>query len=310
MRVVAGAGREDVALVYLAETKEGKWIEFVESLQPPLPREHKWVLTISTLYGCPVRCRFCDAGGSYRGKVSRDDIIAQIDYLIMKRFPEKKVPVKKFKVQFARMGEPSLNPHVLEVLDILPGLYGAPGLIPSLSSVAPKRTDGFFEKLLDIKKEKYPASFQMQFSIHTTDEKARGWLIPVDKWDFDQIAGYGMRFYNGGGKKITLNFALMHGMAVDPDILRRYFSPDIFLIKITPLNPTYQAAKHRLTSHLPQLMEKSLVSGLEKAGYEVMVSTGELEENRIGSNCGMYITKYKKDRQLSKGSYTYRLESL
>ena len=52
MEIIGYAGREDLAVVYIGRTKEGKLLEFVESLQPPLPREKKWVLIVSTLYGC------------------------------------------------------------------------------------------------------------------------------------------------------------------------------------------------------------------------------------------------------------------
>jgi len=108
MKIIAKTGKESIATVYIAETEDGKLIEFVESVQPPIPRQKKWVLTLSTLYGCPVGCRFCDAGNYYEGKLSLNDIMSQIDYLIVSRFPHREVSVHKFKIQFARMGEPSL----------------------------------------------------------------------------------------------------------------------------------------------------------------------------------------------------------
>ncbi len=247
IRVIARAGRESLAVVYIAETTKGKLIEFVESVQPPLPREEKWVLIVSTLYGCPVRCRFCDAGGYYQGKLSADEIISQIDYLVSQRFQNKNVPVKKFKVQFARMGEPAFNFGVLSVLESLPKLINAKGLIPSVSTVAPAGTDKFFTQLLEIKKRTYPQRCQLQFSIHTTDAELRDWLIPIKKWSFEKIAEYGRAFYEKGTRKITLNFALARNYPVDANLLERYFPPDIFLIKITPINPTYAAVKNQIT---------------------------------------------------------------
>ena len=79
MKVIASTGREDIAMVYIAELEEGKLVEFVEAVQPPIPRDKKWVLLVSTMYGCPVGCAMCDAGGFYHGKVSKEDIFAQID---------------------------------------------------------------------------------------------------------------------------------------------------------------------------------------------------------------------------------------
>ena len=306
MKIIAKIGEENIAMVYIAETEDGKLIEFVESVQPPIPREKKWVLTLSTLYGCPVGCRFCDAGNYYEGKLSLNDIMSQIDYLIASRFPHREVPVHKFKIQFARMGEPSFNPNVLDVLQKLPESYHAPGLLPSLSTIAPTGTDRFFKKLLEIKRKFYKERFQLQFSIHTTDIKKRDWLIPVKKWDFEKIAEYGKVFYKRGDRKITLNFALADGIPVDPDVLLRHFNPAKFLIKITPVNPTHQARENKISSHiLPHKENYEIINALGKVGYEVILSIGELAENHIGSNCGQHVTNYLKEGEKIEGGYTY-----
>ena len=311
IKIIAKTGNEDIAMVYIAEMENGKLIEFVESVQPPIPREKKWVLIVSTLYGCPVGCRFCDAGEYYHGKLSKNEIISQIDYLILNRFPDRKVPVQKFKIQFARMGEPAFNQNILDVLEELPKLYDAPGLLPTISTIAPKGTDRFFERLLEIKEKTYKKRFQLQFSIHTTDTKLRDWLIPVEKWDMEKISRYGELFYRKGERKITLNFALADGMPVNPDVLLHHFTIDKFLIKITPVNPTYQANKNKISSHiLPDKDKYKIIERLKKVGYEVILSIGELEENFIGSNCGQYITNYLREKKTIKDGYTYPLQEV
>ena len=311
MKVSAYAGREDVAVVYVAVTGEGKMVEFLESVQPPLPREKKWVIIVSTLFGCPVRCPMCDAGGDYRGRLSKEEIFEQIDFLVEKRFQNGHIPVSKFKVQFARMGEPSLNMHVLEVLEELPHRYKAPGLMPCISTIAPSGTERFFERLIEIKEKFYSNSFQLQFSIHSTDKARRDWLIPVRKWDFAKIAEYGQRFYNKGERKITLNCALVQGVPVDPKVLRNHFDPDIFLIKVTPLNPTYRAAENGLSSYVDPYQEGKeyeVVEVLRSCGYEVIVSIGEVVENHIGSNCGQYVMNHLKEKSPIKDGYTYKVQ--
>jgi 23S rRNA (adenine2503-C2)-methyltransferase len=311
MRIRAKTGREDVAIVYVAETDAGKALEFVESVQPPIPRDEKWVLIISTLYGCPVGCRFCDAGSHYRGKLSKDDMMSQIDYLVTSRFPDRKVPIRKFKIQFARMGEPSFNQNVLEVLRKLPRAYHAPGLLPTLSTIAPKGTERFFEELLRIKDELYKERFQLQFSIHSTDAEKRDWLIPVKKWDFEKMAEYGEAFYRKGERKITLNFALVEEVPVNPDILLRYFDPGKFLVKITPVNPTYQASENNISSHiLPDEENYEVIDALRQRGYQVILSIGELAENDIGSNCGQHWLNFLRANGKLKDGYTYPLKAL
>ncbi|HIE05866.1 MAG TPA: radical SAM protein [bacterium (Candidatus Stahlbacteria)] len=307
MKIIARAGREDIAFVYIARTRRDKLVEFVEALQPPLPREEKWVLIISSLSGCPVRCRICDGGGDYQGRLIEAEILSQIDYLVTGRFPDRKIPVKKFKIQFARVGEPALNNAVLDVLDSLPDLYHAPGLISCLSTIAPQGSEDFFDRLMEIKKRRYPKRFQLQFSIHSTDVRIRNRLIPFPKWDLEKIGRYGEEFYDRGGRKVTLNFAVGDGIVIDPDKLLKIFNPDAFLIKITPINPTIAATKHGLKTDITVLPE--VVERIRSSGFEVIFSIGELEENRIGSNCGQYFRRYKYQ---SNGidAYTYDLEPL
>ncbi|MFQ6083446.1 MAG: radical SAM protein [Candidatus Aminicenantia bacterium] len=311
MKVFAFTGKEDIAMVYIAKMREGKVVEFVESVQPPLPREKKWVVIVSTLFGCPIGCPMCDAGGYYQGKLSKKEIFAQIDFLVKKRFPNGSIPVNKFKIQFARMGEPSFNLNVLEVLEELPYCYNAPGLMPCISTIAPLGTEKFFERLIEIKKKLYRGRFQLQFSIHTTDEKLRDWLIPVKKWDFAKIARYGKQFYEKDDRKITLNFTLIKGAPVDPKILLKHFNPDKFLIKITPVNPAYQVVKNGLSSYIDPCQEGKYYEVVEKLrsfGYEVIVSIGEVEENYIGSNCGQYVMNHLKGKVHIKDGYAYKVQ--
>jgi 23S rRNA (adenine2503-C2)-methyltransferase len=311
MKVVASTGREDIAVVYVGEFDDGKCVEFVEALSPPKPRHQKWVLLLSTLYGCPVGCQMCDAGGYYHGTVSKDDLFAQIDYMVRKRYPDGAVPSQQFKIQFARMGEPSFNPAVLDILEELPSRYHAPGFMPSISTIAPNGTDRFFDRLARIKQHMYSGgNFQMQFSIHTTDEELRDEVIPVKKWGFARIAEYGEQFYEVGDRKVTLNFALAEDMPVDPTILKQYFDPALFLVKITPLNPTYRARDHGLTSYIDPNRDVNgykVVDDLREAGYQVIVSIGEMEENYIGSNCGQYVRKHLEASERITLGYTYPL---
>ncbi|OGN89185.1 MAG: radical SAM protein [Chloroflexi bacterium RBG_13_48_10] len=311
MKVHATTGNEDIAMVYVVETSPGNLVECVESVQPPLPREKKWVLLVSTMFGCPIGCLMCDAGGYYHGKPTKDEILAQIDFLVDKRFPTRNIPCEQFKIQFARMGEPSLNMQVLNVLEELPSRYHAPGLMPSISTIAPAGTERFFNRLLQIKQEKYKhGHFQFQISLHTTDSDLRDRFIPVKKWSFAQIGEYGERFYTAGDRKVTLNFALAQGMPVDPAILLNFFDPDIFLIKITPLNPTYRARENDLVSYVDPLsaVEKyEIIQALQEAGYQVILSIGETEENLIGSNCGQFLRRHLLAEAPIADGYTYQV---
>lgn len=311
MEVIKYTGDDELATVYLGQFESGKMVEFVESIQPPHPREEKWVLIISTLFGCPVRCQICDAGNDYKGKLTSEEIFAQVDYLVDLRYPGREVTTRMFKIQFARMGDPTLNHAVLDVLEQFPDRYNAPTFVPSLSTIAPNKTESFFERLLDVRSRIYGPEFQMQFSIHTTNLEQRDKLIPMPKWSFDQIAKFGDKFYREGDRKIGLNFALADGSEIDPDVLKKHFDPDKYVIKITPLNPTYRATKHNLKTYIDPNRpggDYPIVDRVRAAGYHVILNIGEVSENQIGSNCGQYVAKYEEANRPLANGYTHELK--
>jgi len=239
--------------------------------------------------GCPI----CDAGGSYDGPLSSDDMLGQIDFLVAERFPGMPLPVSRLKVQFARMGDPAFNPDVLDVLRRLPARFDVPCLMPSISTIAPAGCERFFDGLAEVKRMFYPGGrFQLQFSIHTTDEEARRDLVPVKCWSFAEMGAFAERFMAPGDRKITLNFAPAVGYPLEPRELLEYFSPEHFLVKLTPINPTEAAARSGLEGLIDPATPAAtdaIVESFRKAGFETILSIGELKENDIGSNCGMFV---------------------
>ncbi len=312
LKIISRIGENNPSAVYMSRMRDGRIVEFAESLQPPLPIDDKWVIMVSTLFGCPVHCPICDAGSHFRGRLSKDEILSQIDYLVENRFGRLAVPSKQFKIQFARMGEPAFNHNVIDVLNELVGRYDAPGLMPSISTIAPAGRDDFFERLLETKNRLYnQGNFQLQFSIHTTDSKRREKLIPIKKWSFADIAAFGQRFKSGKDRKITLNFALAANSDLDPDTLRAYFDPAVFMVKITPVNPTRNAARNGMISYIDpdrQGNDYDFIDRLRSLGYDVIVSIGDTRENEIGSNCGQYVTEYLFADKFLDGGYRMKSE--
>ncbi len=294
LRMVKQTGLDALSSLYVAllPGEKERTVEFAEAVCPPLPRSAKWVLIVSTASGCPVKCRMCDAGSFFNGFLSAEEILAQVDHMAAKRFGDKTIEVEKFKIQFARMGEPLLNPAVPTALRLLPDRLNSPGIMPCISTVAPASSGTIMEELISIKNEYYGGGrFQMQFSIHTTDIEMRDRLIPIKKMPFPDIAAFGGRFFTPGDRKITLNFAAAKGYPINEEALLHHFDPAIFLIKITPVNPTLRARENELES-LMQAGDSAGHAGLEerltRAGYQVIVSYGEEEENAIGTNCGQF----------------------
>jgi 23S rRNA (adenine2503-C2)-methyltransferase len=239
--------------------------------------------------------------------MSAEEIISEIRFMTQIRFPDNNIPCEKFKIQFARMGEPTLNSEVLKVLEQLPKIYNAPGLMPCISTVAPKGGKEFLSKLITIKDQNYPSgNFQLQFSIHSTNEENRHEIMSPKIWNLEEISEYGKNWFKRGDRKITLNFALTEESIIDIDVLRQYFDPGLFFIKLTPLNPTNNALKNGYKSGITKENVKSLklVSELRNTGYDAIVSIGEWEENEIGTNCGQFATELLNGEVSIKKNYT------
>ena len=301
LKPIHHTGDTSLATVHVLQLPDGSRIECVESVQPPVPRSDKWVLIVSTLKGCPVNCPICDAGGSYRGRLTADEIMAQIDHLVRLHFPDGQPTTPKLKIQFARMGDPAFNDAVLDVLQRLPETWPRAGIMASISTVAPAGHEAFFTALADIKNTCYPpGNFQMQFSLHTTDEEQRRRLVPVKTWSFETMARWGAAFYREGDRKVTLNFAAARGFPLDPAALSAVFDPRYFLVKLTPVNPTHASRQAGIAGLIdPETPERNMdvVAAFEDAGYDVILSIGETRENQIGSNCGMYIRQLRSTGQ-------------
>ncbi len=301
MEIISIQGDPSLAEVFVARFRgdERLLAEFVDARDPEEDPNYKWVVIVSSQFGCPIACPMCDAGGDYRGDLTAEEILAQIDAVVA-RHPESRLKgTKKFKVQFARMGEPALNPTVLGALEALPSRYGAPGLMPCIATTAPANACRWFDSLKEIRHSVYSGrDFQLQISLNSTDEAARDRLMPWPKMSFAYISEYARAFHEPGTRKTALNFALTEGVPVNPEAIARNFDPGFTCVKITPLNPTIRSAETGLSTALPPHAPEeadSLSNRLVELGFEVILSIGDTRENAIGSNCGMAVRKTKKD---------------
>jgi 23S rRNA (adenine2503-C2)-methyltransferase len=297
MEIVYTTGIEDLATVFVARTRGpvSPLVEFVDGLEQGCPREEKWIINVSTQFGCPVRCVFCDAGGDFRGNCSADDILAQVK-AAASGHPESVSRCRKLKVHFARMGEPALNDAVLEAIERLPQTLPTPELWCCVATVAPAGRRAWFDSLAERQRRLFPGRFQLQFSINSTDEAERRRLMPIPLEDLAWIAGRGDRHFRPGDRKLSLNFALARDIVFEPQSIIRLFDPAVFIVKLTPLNPTAASRDGGLRTVLrSEQAEQAMqhVELLRKAGFEVILSVGDAREDQIGSNCGQAVRLYQ-----------------
>ncbi len=292
-----------LATLYLASLGgEDRIVEFVDTIEPGIAKSEKWVMMISTQIGCPVGCRMCDAGAlGYFGNLRAEEMLAQIRHVIAANPQLSPLRHPKVKIHFARMGEPALNGETLRALKMLAEEYPNSGIIPSLSTVAPKSPAiaPFFRDLVKIKDDFFSEGrFQLQFSIHSMDERVRRAIVPIKTWGLEEIAEYGVRFVQPQDRKITLNFALAQSEEIAVDEVRRLFSPKHFLIKITPVNPTRTADRNAATfvwSQAPGPIA-TCADNLRSSGFQVILSPSQPEEIAASTSCGQLWSEELKER--------------
>ena len=126
--------------LYLARLpgESRRLIEFVDTVEPGVEKARKWVLMLSTQVGCVIGCRMCDGGAmGWRGNLTAAEIVAQVRRVVKDNPGLEARRHPKFKVHFARLGEPTLNPATPRALEMLAAQWGGPGLTASISTVAP-----------------------------------------------------------------------------------------------------------------------------------------------------------------------------
>lgn len=258
-----------------------------------LPLTEKWVITISTQYGCAMRCTFCDVPKVGTGKnASLNDMTGQIlTGLMLHPGIEHS---ERLNIHFARMGEPSFNPNVLDCAKWLKEHVDPEYKVhPVVSTMMPRKNvwlRTFIHSWMRIKNRMYKGNAGLQISINSTNERERLEMFSDNALRLAEIAKV-MEGVIPVGRKITLNFAVA-GYEIDPRILLDHFSPDHYLVKLTPMHKTSSAERSGIktsgdfTSYHPY---REYETNLKTAGYDVIVFLASEYEDLGRITCGNAI---------------------
>lgn len=265
---------------------------------PLLPLTEKWVVTISTQYSCNVGCRFCDVPKVKPNNLDNinatfNDLISQVLTALVDLHPEIKA-TRRLNVHFARMGEPSYNPNVLDAAKWMKEHLDAEYHVhPVVSTMMPNDSEWlktFIHSWMRIKNRVYAGNAGLQISVNSTDEGERREMFRGNACTLLEIADI-MRGVVPTGRKITLNFAVAD-YTVDENVLLRWFPPEWYICKLTPMHKTSAALKNGIqtegdyTTPEPYL---ELEERLKRAGYDVLVFIASNDEDAGRITCGNAI---------------------
>lgn len=258
-----------------------------------LPLEEKWVITISTQYGCSMGCTFCDVPMVGKGKnATTKDLVDQV-LTGMAIHPEV-TRTERLNIHYARMGEPTWNPYVLTANAFLHSQLNEKfNIHPVISTMMPgknRNLQEFITNWMAAKNTYMNGNAGLQLSINSTNEEERALMFNNNSSTLEQIAAI-MDGIVPVGRKITLNFAVAD-YEIDPSVLLKYFDPEHYIVKLTPMHKTSTAIKNGLetegnhTSSQPYMVHED---ALKAAGYDVLVFVASVEEDLGRITCGNAI---------------------
>lgn len=268
-----------------------------------MPLQEKWVITLSTQYGCPQKCTFCAVPNiKFKGNASFSDLHQQF-INARNLFPEVKY-VERLNVHFARMGEPIFN---TAVLDYSEWLYinkkkiqedlnlRIEVLHPVLTTSLPNYLSQLSDRILrwcDIKNKLYNGQAGLQFSINSTNEDQRQEMFAGKSLTLKQFSKIADRLPVPIGRKYCLNFAYATSFDVDGNIIKNLFDPDKFMCKITPIHNNNECRANGIETvdgYVSYRPYEKPENSLKEAGFDVLVFVPSMDEEKGAVTCGNVV---------------------
>lgn len=267
-----------------------------------MPLSEKWVITLSTQYGCSMNCAMCDVPKVGLGKNATLNDMNNMVKLALLEHPEIEA-TKRLNVHYARMGEPTFNKsvllHAVGLKELVRPYIGRSLVHPVISTMLPKGNKQlmeFLQEWVEIKNYNYRGDAGLQFSINSTDDAQREFFFSGNSLPLDEISEIGKFLPDPVGRKYALNFALSDESIIDANKLASLFSKDKFMVKITPLHITSSSTENHIIttggyeSFVPY---KDVEERLKEAGFDVIVFVPSHDEDNGMITCGNAILSGK-----------------
>jgi len=269
-----------------------------------MPLSEKWAVTLSTQYGCPMKCNFCDVPKvKFKGNATFDDLTYQLLHAI-NLFPDI-LYTERLNIHFARMGDPIFNEDVFKFSRWLQRegkifLQNSLGLRaevihPVLTTSLPKKfskLESRVKEWCDIKNKLYNGQAGLQFSINSTDKIQREVMFGGMAMELDEFALLADKLPAPVSRKYCLNFAYSTDYIIDAKYLAALFDTDKFMCKITPIHNNNACKYNNIetvkgyTDYLPYRKPEE---DLKERGFDVLVFVPSFDEENGLVTCGNAI---------------------
>lgn len=265
--------------------------------QEMLSLTDKWVITISTQYGCSMNCRFCDVPKVGKGiNTTYNDLKNQI-IVGLEQHPEVTY-TNRLNVHYARMGEPTWNINVLDFTENMKNelrpFIGDSLIHPVISTMLPKNNimlNDYIDRWCNIKNNLFNGDAGLQFSINSTSNNERNYMFSDNTLSLEEISIMANKLPMPKGRKYTLNFAIAE-YEVDGRKLANLFDTNKFICKITPMHKTNSAIDNNIQTHGDYTTiypYEHIEEDLKNNGFDVLVFIASEYEDLGRITCGNAI---------------------
>ena len=254
----------------------------------------KLVVTVSSQKGCPMNCDFCDCPKyGFHGNCSVAELISEISTAIALSGIKHG---KRLNIHFARMGEPTFNPEVIDAATIMATMNAIESGVsfdeyhPVVSTMMPKgnkNLEDFLQKWVIVGKMiGGEDGFGLQFSINTLNETDRNKMFRNMSLSLKEISEIINRLPPPGKRKYTLNFAVTSKSDLNPAVMDELFDKKKCIVKITPIHETVEAVNQGYEIVKDFDVYEKFERPLVEAGWEVIVFVPSEEEDKDRITCG------------------------
>lgn len=282
-----------------------------------LPLSEKWVITLSTQYGCVMKCRFCDCPKiKFRGNATVGDMIQQIKTAIdlNTTLNPDLCYTDRLNIHFARCGEPMFNTKNVFFLaaDIQYNKLAyqkswglrVETIHPVFTTCLPKQISSFntllkLREWCDIKNELYSGQAGLQLSINSTNDEQRNEMFNDGVYNLEDVARFCSKLPEPVGRKYCLNFALADGYEVDAKLLFEMFDPNNFMCKITPIHNNNACKENGIITndgYNTYTPYKDVEENLKEVGFDVLVFVPSRDEEDSLVTCGNLILSQQEKK--------------
>lgn len=187
-------------------------------------RAERYIIGVSTMSGCPLKCKFCATGNMRVSKnLTADEIVEQVEQMVAMNPDYDPNSSMEFKINYTRMGEPFVNiDAVREAIERITERY--PNAHHYVSTIGVRDSDFSWIK----------GNVTLQISLHACNDEKRDFLIPyANKMTIAELG----QIRTESNLKTTINMTLVDEADFDIEVLKKHFDPKHFFIKLSPINP-------------------------------------------------------------------------